>query len=104
MSRKRQGSSIIRLADFEIDGFILKQFNGEAKPLNGLIQILAIDRLRAVVNVSDELGGGKRMVTRFGKQVMGVHGGCAGEELLLEETASFGIIKAAIELVAQALY
>ena len=104
MSRKRQGSSIIRLADFEIDGFILKQFNGEAKPLNGLIQILAIDVFRTIVKIIDEFGGGKRVVTCFGKQVVGVHGGCAGEELLLEETASFGIIKAAIELVAQALY
>jgi hypothetical protein len=49
----------VGFADLKIHRFILEQLDGEAKALNGLIQILAIDRLRAIVNVGNDSGSGQ---------------------------------------------
>lgn len=40
--------------------------------MDSLVQILAIDVFRTIVKIIDELGGGKPMVTCFGKQVVTV--------------------------------
>ena len=56
----------------KIDGFALKQCDGEAETLDSLVQILAIDVFRTIVKIIDELGGGKPIVTCFGKQVVTV--------------------------------
>jgi hypothetical protein len=54
-----QEDSVVGFAYLKINRFILEQFDGQAQPLNGLIQILAIDRLRAIVNVGNDSGSGQ---------------------------------------------
>jgi hypothetical protein len=48
---------VVGFSDLKIHRFFLEQFDGEAKPLNGLIQILPLDSLWTILNVGDESGG-----------------------------------------------
>jgi hypothetical protein len=68
-----QEDSVVGFAYLKINRFILEQFDGQAQPLNGVIQILAIDRLRAIVNVGDDPRGGQGVLTGFIQQVVTIH-------------------------------